>query len=254
MIQPDRPRITILLMRFACWITKSTDAHSEYVTLIAFPVQQWLQERASMLCYTYIGCHVKRVSMTSCRENALPLQLWGAEESLLLTTSESSLTSPQVTYLHCCLQPLGWLWWWRCTSAAPLHSAPSCCPSSIGADAARTPLYMGSGYLPRDLFCFSTSTALSVWTQCGHCQLEMVLKLDQALNSLRRSRTVLLRLITVIGVNSLSSTCRNWLTRTLERSFFLGKFLNRVRDSCTSNLCSADVSAALTSSVWRLRT
>jgi hypothetical protein len=36
-------------MRFACWITKATDTHSEYVILIALPRQQWLRERASML-------------------------------------------------------------------------------------------------------------------------------------------------------------------------------------------------------------
>jgi hypothetical protein len=35
-------------MRFACWITKATDTHSEYVIVIAFPRQQWLRERASM--------------------------------------------------------------------------------------------------------------------------------------------------------------------------------------------------------------
>jgi hypothetical protein len=35
-------------MRFACWITKATDTYSEYVTLIAFPRQQWLSERASV--------------------------------------------------------------------------------------------------------------------------------------------------------------------------------------------------------------
>ena len=27
---------------FACWITKATDIHSEYLTLIVFPRQQWL--------------------------------------------------------------------------------------------------------------------------------------------------------------------------------------------------------------------
>jgi len=32
-------------MRFACWITKATDTHSEYVILIAFPLQQYLYER-----------------------------------------------------------------------------------------------------------------------------------------------------------------------------------------------------------------
>jgi hypothetical protein len=33
-------------MRFACWIPKATITHSEYVILIAFPLQQWLRERA----------------------------------------------------------------------------------------------------------------------------------------------------------------------------------------------------------------
>jgi hypothetical protein len=45
-------------MRIACWITKATETHSEYVILIAFPLQQWLQERVSMLRYTYIVCLV----------------------------------------------------------------------------------------------------------------------------------------------------------------------------------------------------
>ena len=40
-------------MRFACRITKATNTHSECVTFIAFPLQQWLQERASLLRYTY---------------------------------------------------------------------------------------------------------------------------------------------------------------------------------------------------------
>jgi len=39
-------------MPFACWIINATDMHSEYVTLNAFPWQQWLRERASMLRYT----------------------------------------------------------------------------------------------------------------------------------------------------------------------------------------------------------
>jgi hypothetical protein len=42
-------------MRFAGWITKATDTHSEYVTLITFPRQQWLRERASML-RLYVQC------------------------------------------------------------------------------------------------------------------------------------------------------------------------------------------------------
>ena len=45
-------------MRFAFWIRKATNTHSEYVILIAFSLQQWLHERASVLRYTYIGCIV----------------------------------------------------------------------------------------------------------------------------------------------------------------------------------------------------
>jgi hypothetical protein len=36
-------------MRIACWITKGASTHPEYVILIAFPRQQWLRERTSML-------------------------------------------------------------------------------------------------------------------------------------------------------------------------------------------------------------
>jgi len=36
-------------VRFACWVIKATDAHSEYAIVIAFPRQQWLRQRASML-------------------------------------------------------------------------------------------------------------------------------------------------------------------------------------------------------------
>jgi hypothetical protein len=41
-------------MRFACWLIKATDTQPEYVILIAFPRQQWLLERVSMLHYTYM--------------------------------------------------------------------------------------------------------------------------------------------------------------------------------------------------------
>jgi len=41
-------------MRIACWITKAKNTHVEYVILIAFPMQQWLQERAPLLNDTNI--------------------------------------------------------------------------------------------------------------------------------------------------------------------------------------------------------
>ena len=45
-------------MRVACWIITATNTHSGYVVLTAFPLQQWLYERASVLGYTYIACLV----------------------------------------------------------------------------------------------------------------------------------------------------------------------------------------------------
>jgi hypothetical protein len=57
-------------MRFACWITKAADTLSEYVILIAFPLQRWLRERASLLrlyihrlsCYYYKGVESRGVA------------------------------------------------------------------------------------------------------------------------------------------------------------------------------------------------
>ena len=51
-------RKKIWCTRIACWLPKATDTHSEYVMLIAFPLQQWLRERAWMIRYNYIACLV----------------------------------------------------------------------------------------------------------------------------------------------------------------------------------------------------
>jgi hypothetical protein len=54
--EPGRQQMTVIRhMCFACWITKATDTHSEYVILIAFIPQQWLSERAPMLL-PYVHC------------------------------------------------------------------------------------------------------------------------------------------------------------------------------------------------------
>jgi len=60
MVQPDRPQMTKRRMSFACWITKTTNTHPEYVILIAFPLQQWLNERASVLRLLYTVCLVNK--------------------------------------------------------------------------------------------------------------------------------------------------------------------------------------------------
>jgi hypothetical protein len=53
-VQPDRPQMKIWRMLIACGIPKAENRHSVFVILIPFPLQQWLQERASLLSYTYI--------------------------------------------------------------------------------------------------------------------------------------------------------------------------------------------------------
>jgi hypothetical protein len=50
--EPKRPQMNLRRMRISRCVPKATNTHSKYVTLIAFPLQQWLYERASMLRYT----------------------------------------------------------------------------------------------------------------------------------------------------------------------------------------------------------
>jgi len=41
-------------MHIACWMTKATERHLEYVIFIAFPLQQWFH----CYVYMYIACLV----------------------------------------------------------------------------------------------------------------------------------------------------------------------------------------------------
>jgi hypothetical protein len=45
-------------MRFACWMSKATDTHSEHVILIAAVLQQLSREVASVVRHTYVASHV----------------------------------------------------------------------------------------------------------------------------------------------------------------------------------------------------
>jgi len=53
-VEPKRPQTTIWRMSISRCIHKATNTHSEYVIIIAFPLQQLLNERASLLCYRCI--------------------------------------------------------------------------------------------------------------------------------------------------------------------------------------------------------
>jgi len=46
-------KCAIRRLRIACRVTKAKSTHSEYVILIAFPLQQWFYEQASVFQYRY---------------------------------------------------------------------------------------------------------------------------------------------------------------------------------------------------------
>ena len=77
-------------MRTACWITKATDTHTDYVTLTAFPRQKWLQERASVLllhvrclsCWTFVTFPKGRMVM---RGKTTPLT-WALMKNTLVSS------------------------------------------------------------------------------------------------------------------------------------------------------------------------
>jgi hypothetical protein len=58
-VEWGRPQMTIWHMHIAHWITKAT-------ILVAFPLQQWLQECAPVLHYRYIACFVISVVTVPC--------------------------------------------------------------------------------------------------------------------------------------------------------------------------------------------
>jgi hypothetical protein len=74
-VEPDRPHITIRRMRTVWWVYKATNTrahththtHTEYVIFTAFPIQQWLRERAlifvSIACLvTFKSCSIRNLS------------------------------------------------------------------------------------------------------------------------------------------------------------------------------------------------
>jgi hypothetical protein len=57
-------------MLFASWITKAKNAHPEYVTLTAFALQQWVQERATILrLYMHCQSCLKMSAVQTCLFN-----------------------------------------------------------------------------------------------------------------------------------------------------------------------------------------
>jgi hypothetical protein len=63
LVEPGRSQMKTRCMHIACWISKAANTHSEYVIFIAFPLQQWLNESASVLRYMYIACCLVNIYM-----------------------------------------------------------------------------------------------------------------------------------------------------------------------------------------------
>jgi len=81
--------MTYRLMRIVRWIHKVTDTHSECVILIAFALQQWLHERASVLTL-----HVYRLNRGNVYRN------FGASWRKHCCSGEAmSVTQPECVYL-----------------------------------------------------------------------------------------------------------------------------------------------------------
>jgi len=51
-VERGRPHMTLWHLCFACWTPKAKNVHSYYVIFIVFPLQPWLQVRASLWRYT----------------------------------------------------------------------------------------------------------------------------------------------------------------------------------------------------------
>ena len=60
-------------MRTACLTTTTTNTHSEYVILIAFPLQHWSQERASIFgLYLYCVLFIERKGRQKILDQTVP--------------------------------------------------------------------------------------------------------------------------------------------------------------------------------------
>jgi hypothetical protein len=72
------------IWRMACWPSKATYIDSEYVILIAFPLQQCFHESPSMLRYKYIVCLVRSCLSTG---QEIALLLWNPKADYCVKVS-----------------------------------------------------------------------------------------------------------------------------------------------------------------------
>ena len=87
-------------MRIACWIPKAANTHSTYVILTAFPLQQCLQERVSVLrytCFAFFGSVCNRMHVQ------IVISVFEAGERSVWTDGLSSWTYIGIPVSQCSL-------------------------------------------------------------------------------------------------------------------------------------------------------
>jgi len=91
-VKPDGSQMTIWRRRIAWWITKATNALSEFVILSAYPLIQCWHERASILRYMHIACivHTRTLNLYHILHSKL--------NSYFADSEDSSLFRYYVTY------------------------------------------------------------------------------------------------------------------------------------------------------------
>jgi hypothetical protein len=74
-MQSGAPQIKTWRKRIARWIPNATNTHTACLVLVAFPLQQLLHERGSILRSTYIACHFSSHYVSYSKINTLRLEL-----------------------------------------------------------------------------------------------------------------------------------------------------------------------------------
>jgi len=102
----------IWYMHFACWVTKDTDTHCEYVIPIAYPWQEWLCKHSWML-HLYepcLSCYIKWFKLIPFAASFhMPLS---GVQLRHTTVSPQWLRSPyHWAVCSVCWCPWGWLFW-----------------------------------------------------------------------------------------------------------------------------------------------
>jgi hypothetical protein len=88
----DRRQVTIWRTRIACWITKATATHTEYVTVV-FPYQQWLHQPASYLRCIYVASLMMSQTLVLLCHYRFPVFMSASsyEEKQKMTTVDSMI-------------------------------------------------------------------------------------------------------------------------------------------------------------------